>query len=51
MGGVVPDYTKYSDKSFEEHEIEVNTYLREYIEFMEATKLRAALTDVLHISA
>lgn len=51
MESTVPDYTKYTDESFKQHIAEVNTALTEYIEAMEATKLRAGLTLVQHISS
>ncbi|KAL1848586.1 hypothetical protein Plec18167_002210 [Paecilomyces lecythidis] len=51
MEGKVPDFTKYSDEVLEEHKKQVNTYLKEYLEHMEAMKQRQGLSDVLHISA
>ncbi|KAL1984601.1 hypothetical protein VTN96DRAFT_8903 [Rasamsonia emersonii] len=51
MGGVVPEYGKYSDALLEDHKKQVDTLLKAYIEHLEAIKLRAGLADVLHISA
>lgn len=51
MGGLVPDYTKYSDSVLEEHKKEVNAALTEYIIHLEAIKQRQGLADILHISS
>ncbi|GAD92485.1 methionyl-tRNA synthetase [Paecilomyces variotii No. 5] len=51
MEGKVPDFTKYSDDVLKEHKKQVNAYLKEYLEHMEAMKQRQGLSDVLHISA
>jgi methionyl-tRNA synthetase len=50
MNATVPDYTKYSDSILDSHKAEVNNALKEYIAYMEATKLRAGLAHVMHIS-
>jgi methionyl-tRNA synthetase len=51
MGGIAPDYARYSDESLSRHRDEVNGYVTSYLAHMEAIRLRAALADVLHISA
>ncbi|OJJ47331.1 hypothetical protein ASPZODRAFT_2128988 [Penicilliopsis zonata CBS 506.65] len=51
MGGVVPDYTKYTSEGLEEHKKQANALLKSYLDNFEAMKMRAALSDVLHISA
>ncbi|KAI5464653.1 tRNA synthetases class I (M)-domain-containing protein [Mariannaea sp. PMI_226] len=51
MDGVVPDYTKYTDERLEEHKKEVNEALATYISNLEAIKLRAGLSTLMHISA
>lgn len=48
--GAVPDYTKYSDESLENHVKETNSALAEYLQLAEAVKLKAALAQALHIS-
>ena len=51
MNGAVPDYTKYTDDNLKSHIQEVNTLLKQYIADLEANKLRAGLSTILHISA
>ncbi|WYZ41042.1 hypothetical protein EsH8_IV_001383 [Colletotrichum jinshuiense] len=48
--GVVPDYTKYSDDYLKNHANDVNALLKEYINNMEATKMRAGLQNIMSIS-
>ena len=50
MDGVVPEYNKYSDAKLDEHKQQTNALLKEYLEHLDATKLRAGLSDVMHIS-
>lgn len=47
---VVPDWTKYTEPSFDEWEAEVNQVLKQYIEELEAVKIKAGLASALHIS-
>lgn len=49
--GAVPDYSKYSDDSLKTHVEEVNKLLTQHISELEANKLRAGLSTILHISA
>jgi methionyl-tRNA synthetase len=51
LDGVVPDYTKYTDERLEEHKKEVNEALQTYIANLDAIKLRAGLSTVMHISS
>ncbi|PGH23152.1 methionine-tRNA ligase [Polytolypa hystricis UAMH7299] len=51
MGGLVPDYTQYTDASLDEHKKQVNDLLRGYITHLDAIKLRQGIADILHISA
>ncbi|KAF2100706.1 methionyl-tRNA synthetase [Rhizodiscina lignyota] len=48
--GVVPDYTKYSDESLQNHIQATNEALAKYLEFSEQVKLKAALMEALNIS-
>lgn len=50
MGGVVPDYNKYSESFIDEHRKQVNAQLKTYLEHAEAIKLRQGLSDALHLS-
>ncbi|KAF2496417.1 methionyl-tRNA synthetase [Lophium mytilinum] len=47
---IVPDWTEYHQSSFEIWKDEVNTLLAQYIQELDAVKLRAALSTVLQIS-
>lgn len=47
----IPDYTKYSSESLDAHVQQVNALLKEYNEYMDATKLRDGLRIILAISA
>ncbi|QDS76269.1 hypothetical protein FKW77_001662 [Venturia effusa] len=49
-GGVVPDYTEYSDALLDEHKRLTNERLAEYVAELDAVKLRAGLVDALAIS-
>lgn len=51
MNSTVPDYTKYTNDFLEAHKKQVNQHLADYVEHLEANKLRAGLADALHISA
>jgi methionyl-tRNA synthetase len=52
MDGVVPSYSEEAAKAvLTEHENQVNTYLTSYTTFMDATKMRPALSDIMHISS
>ncbi|KAI9681342.1 MAG: hypothetical protein M1817_002625 [Caeruleum heppii] len=46
----VPDYTKYHEASFESWKREIDGLLSQYIQQLDAVKLRAALSTVLQIS-
>lgn len=50
MDGVVPDYTRYTDKRLEEHKKETNEALKLYTSHLEGIKLRAGLATVMQIS-
>lgn len=47
----IPDYTKYSSEGLDSHVQQVNALLKEYNEYMDATKLRDGLRIILAISA
>uniref|UniRef100_A0A093VJR9 methionine--tRNA ligase n=1 Tax=Talaromyces marneffei PM1 TaxID=1077442 RepID=A0A093VJR9_TALMA len=52
MDGTVPAYSEEAAKAvLTEHESQVNSYLTSYITFMDATKMRPALNDIMHISS
>ena len=48
--GIVPNYTDYHEPSFEAWKEEINTLLTQYIQNLDAVKLRAAISTVLHVS-
>ncbi|GAB7348164.1 hypothetical protein MBLNU459_g6176t1 [Dothideomycetes sp. NU459] len=50
---VVPDYTKYADENgaLAAHKKEVNEALKEYLDIMDAVKIRQGLVQALHISS
>ena len=48
---IVPDYTKYKDDYLDQHKKHVDELLQRYIGHLEAVKLRAGLSDAMHISA
>ena len=50
FNNVVPDYNKYQESSFAVWREEVNELLAQYIQRLDAVKVRAALTAVLQIS-
>lgn len=47
---IVPDYTKFSDPSFDAAKEEINGLLAEYVQSLDAVKLRAGVEKVLQIS-
>lgn len=47
---IVPNYTNYHEPSFETWKKEINGLLTQYIQELDAVKIRAALSTVLHIS-
>lgn len=47
---IVPDFTNYHESSFESWKEEFNDLLTQYIQKLDAVKLRAALSTVLQIS-
>ncbi|KAF3391076.1 putative methionine--tRNA ligase, cytoplasmic [Talaromyces pinophilus] len=52
MDGTVPAYSDEAAKAvLTEHENQVNTFLTSYTTSMDATKMRAALNDIMHISS
>jgi methionyl-tRNA synthetase len=51
MDGVVPAFSPEFDPLLKEHKEQVDTYLKSYLEHLEATKFRAGTADMLHISA
>jgi len=50
FNNIVPDYTNYHEDSFETWKAEVNGLLTQYIQKLDAVKLRSALSTVLQIS-
>lgn len=48
---IVPDYTKYTSESLDAHVQQVNALLKEYNDYMDATRLRDGLRIILGISA
>jgi methionyl-tRNA synthetase len=50
FNGVVPDYTKYQDATFDAWKDEINQLLTRYIKELDAVKLRAGITTILQIS-
>jgi len=48
---VIPNYTEYTEPSYDAFVSEVNALLTQYIQELDAVKLRAALSTVLLISA
>lgn len=50
MGGIVPNYSEHFDALFDDHKKQSDLLLKDYIAHLDATKLRAGLSDVLHIS-
>lgn len=48
---IVPDFTKYTSEGLDAYVKEVNGLLKEYNDYMEATKLRDGLRIILGISA
>jgi hypothetical protein len=51
MDSTVPDYTGYTNESLKNYEAEIQQHLTDYIAALEANKLRAGLSEALHISA
>lgn len=52
MDGTIPAYSEEAAKAvLTEHENQVNAYLTSYNTSMDATKMRAALNDIMHISS
>ena len=47
---IVPNWTEYHDPSFEAWKKEINRFLTQYILELDAVKLRAGLSTVIHIS-
>ncbi|KAF2204723.1 methionyl-tRNA synthetase [Delitschia confertaspora ATCC 74209] len=47
----VPDYTKFSDPYFDNHQKDVNEALKQYVEELEAVKLKAGLMTAMRVSA
>ena len=50
MESTVPDYTKYTDKALDDYKTQIQEHLTSYIAALEAQKLRAGLSEALHIS-
>ena len=50
FNNIVPDHTQYHEKSFDTWKEQVNGLLREYLDKLEAVKIRGALATVLSIS-
>ena len=51
MNSTVPDYTKFTNDDLEDYKKQVGAHLKNYVAALEAQKLRAGLSEALHISA